>query len=95
VIRSFADAATERLFLTGMSRGLPSDILKRALMRLLQLDAAARLEDLRLPASNRLESLRGNRAGTYSIRVNDQWRVCFRFEDGDARDVAIVDTIEE
>ena len=60
-------------------------------MRLLQLDAATSLEDLRLPASNRLEALRGNRAGTYSIRVNDQWRVRFRFADGDAWDVAIVD----
>jgi len=91
VIRSFADPATERLFLTGASRRLPPDILKRAVMRLLQLDAATRLEDLRLPASNRLEAMRGNRAGSYSIRVNDKWRVCFRFVNGDAWDVEIVD----
>jgi proteic killer suppression protein len=91
VIRSFADAATERLFASGTSRRLPSDIIKRAMMRLLQLDAATRLEDLRLPVSNRLEALRGDRAGRYSIRINDQWRVCFRFESGDARDVEIVD----
>jgi toxin HigB-1 len=83
--------ATERLFVTGASRRLPPDILKRALMRLLQLDAATRLYDLRRPASNRLEALRGDRAGRYSIRVNDQWRVCFRFVDGDAWDVEIVD----
>lgn len=91
MIRSFADAATERLFASGTSRRLPSDIIKRAMMRLLQLDAATRLEDLRLPVSNRLEALRGDRAGRYSIRINDQWRVCFRFESGDARDVEIVD----
>ncbi len=91
MIRSFADTATERLFVTGMSRRLPTDILKRALMRLLQLDAVTRLDDLRQPVSNRLEALRGDRAGRYSIRVNDQWRVCFRFVDGDAWDVEIVD----
>ena len=73
------------------SRRLPPDILKRAMMRLIQLDAAPRLEDLRLPASNQLEALRGDRAGRYSIRVNDQWRVCIRFESGDAWDVEIVD----
>jgi proteic killer suppression protein len=91
VIRSFTDAATERLFASGTSRRLPRDILKRAMMRLIQLDAATRLEDLRLPASNRLEALRGDRAGRYSIRINDQWRVCFRFQNGDAWDVEIVD----
>ena len=91
MIRSFADAATERLFLTGKSRRLPPDIVKRAMMRLLQLDAATQLQDLRLPASNRLEALRGDRAGRYSIRVNDQWRACFRFANGDAWDVEIVD----
>jgi proteic killer suppression protein len=91
VIRSFADAATERLFETGSSRRLPPDILKRAMMRLLQLHAATSLEDIRLPVSNRLEPLRGDRAGRYSIRVNDQWRVCFRLVGGDAWDVEIVD----
>jgi proteic killer suppression protein len=91
VIRSFADIATERLFASGTSRRLPPDILKRAMMRLVQLDAATRLDDLRLPASNRLEAMRGDRAGSYSIRINDQWRVCFHFENGDAWDVEIVD----
>jgi proteic killer suppression protein len=91
VIRSFADAETERLFTTGRSRRLPSDVLRRAAMRLQQLDAATRLADLRLPPSNRLEALKGNRAGQHSIRINEQWRVCFRFADGDAFEVAITD----
>ena len=60
-------------------------------MRLVQLEAATRLADLRLPPSNRLEALRGDRAGWWSIRINDQWRVCFRFQNGDAFDVEITD----
>jgi len=60
-------------------------------MRLMQIDAAIRTEDLRLPPSNRLERLRGGRKGQWSIRINDQWRVCFRFEGGDAFDVEITD----
>lgn len=91
MIRSFADPETRRLFDTGKSRRLPPDILKRALMRLGQLQAAIQLEDLRLPPSNRLEGLSGNRAGQHSIRINDQWRVCFRFHDGDAFEVEITD----
>lgn len=91
MIRSFADAETQRLFETGKSRRLPRDILKRAAMCLLQLNAAIKLEDLRLPPSNRLEALKGERAGQHSIRVNDQWRLCFRFENGDAFDVEIAD----
>lgn len=59
-------------------------------MRLTQLNAAARIEDLRMPPSNRLEALHDDRHGQWSIRINDQWRVCFRFEDGDAFDVEIV-----
>jgi proteic killer suppression protein len=70
---------------------LPRDILRRAIMRLGQLNAATRLEDLRLPPSNRLEALKGNRRGQHSIRVNDQWRICFRFDNGDAFDVEITD----
>ena len=91
MIRSFADAETERFFVTGRSRRLPGDIVRRAAMRLRQLDAAIRIDDLRLLPSNRLEALKGDRAGRYSIRINDQWRVCFRFADGDAFEVAIVD----
>jgi toxin HigB-1 len=67
------------------------EILRRAAMRLRQLDAATTIVDLRLPPSNRLEALKGNRAGKHSIRINDRWRVCFRFADGDAFDVEITD----
>lgn len=91
MIKTFADAETERFFRTGKSRRLPPEILKRAAMRLIQLQAATRIEDLRLPPSNRLEPLARDRAGQWSIRVNDQWRVCSRFRDGDAFDVEIVD----
>ena len=73
------------------SRRVPTEIRKRAAMRLLQLNAATRIEDLRLPPSNRLERLHGDRAGQWSIRINDQWRVCFRFRNSDAFDVDIVD----
>ena len=91
MIHSFADADTERLFLTGRSRRLPSEILKRAMMRLLQLQSATRIDDLRMPSSNRLEVLKAERSGQYSVRVNDQWRLCFRFARGNAFDVEIVD----
>ena len=91
MIRSFADGKTERFYTTGKSRRLPTEILVRAAMRLIQVNAAHRLEDLRLPPSNRLEALKSDRAGQWSIRVNAQWRVCFRFKNGDAFDVEIVD----
>ena len=91
MIRSFADIETESFFTSGKSRRLPPDILKRAAMRLNQLHAATKAEDLRLPLSNHLEALTGNRTGQWSIRVNQQWRICFRFEKGDAFDVEIVD----
>jgi len=78
-------------FITGRSRRLPRDILRRAAMRMRQLDAATRIEDLGLPPSNRLEALKGDRAGQHSIRINDQWRVCFRFADGAAFDVEVTD----
>ena len=91
MIRSFASSETERFFATGKSRRLPRDILKRAAMRLTQLDGSVRLDDLRNPPSDRLEALAHDRAGQWSIRINDQWRVCFRFENGDAYDVEIVD----
>jgi len=91
VIRSFADKETESLFAAERTRRLPQDIQRRAMRRLYQLDAASSLEILRYPPSNRLEALKGDRAGQWSIRINDQWRVCFRFENGDAFDVEIVD----
>jgi proteic killer suppression protein len=72
-------------------KGFPADLVSRAQRRLAQLDAAVDLNDLRVPPSNRLEILRGDRAGFYSIRINDQWRICFDWKDGDAFDVEIVD----
>lgn len=91
MIQSFASTETENFFVTGKSRRLPSEIIKRAAMRLNQLHSALELDDLRLPPSNHLEALSGNRAGQWSIRINPQWRVCFKFENGDAFDVEIVD----
>ena len=91
MIRTFADAQTERFFTTGRSKHFPPDVLRRAGKRLTQLDAAVTLDDLRMPPSNRLEALSGDRAGQWSIRINDQWRVCFRFENGEACDVEITD----
>ena len=105
MIESFASTETERLFSTGKSRRLPPDILKRAVMRSTQLaasaepdhppvtqvDASAEVAGLRVPPSNRLEALTGDLAGQWSIRINDRWRLCFRFERGNAFDVEIVD----
>jgi toxin HigB-1 len=91
MIHSFADRETESLFRSGKSRRLPPALLRRAILRMNQLDHAGSLDDLRFPPSNRLEALRGERAGTWSLRINDQWRLCFRFEAGDAFDVEIVD----
>jgi toxin HigB-1 len=91
VIRSFGNRDTERLFAGGRPRGVLHDLLRRALSRLERIHAATRVEDLQVPPSHRLEALKGDRAGQWSITINDQWRVCFRFEDGDAFDVEIVD----
>jgi toxin HigB-1 len=91
MIRSFADDETESFCATGRSRRLPADIFKRAAMRLIQLNAAARVEDLRLPPSNHLEILKQDRRWQFNIRINDRWRICFRFENGDAFEVEIVD----
>ena len=91
MIRSFADKETELLFATERSRRLPPEIQRRALVKLNYLDHAEVLDDLRFPPSNRLELLRGDRAGRWSLRINDQWRLCFRFEGRDTFDVEIVD----
>ena len=91
MIRSFASDETESFYTTGKSRRLPTEIRATAAMRLTQLNAATRVDDLRLPLSNHLEALKGVRKGQWSIRINDQWRVCFRFEKSDAFDVEIVD----
>ena len=91
MIESFASSETESLFATGKSRRLPPEILKRAVMRLTQLHAATDVEDLRIPPSNRLEALTGDLIGKWSIRINDRWRLCFRFMNGNAYEVEIVD----
>jgi toxin HigB-1 len=91
VIRGFRASDTERLFRREPVRRFGADVQRVALRRLRQLDAAVVLDDLRAPPGNRLEKLRGAREGQFSIRVNDQWRVCFRWSGGDAHDVEIVD----
>ena len=91
MIRSFADRESQRLFARTPGRRFPPELHRVMLRKLVQLDAAERLEDLRIPPGNRLEALKGDRKGQHSIRVNDQWRVCFRWDDGDAYEVEIVD----
>ncbi|NCJ06079.1 type II toxin-antitoxin system RelE/ParE family toxin [Synechococcales cyanobacterium C] len=91
MIRSFRDKETQKVFERKRSRKLPSDIQQVALRKLRMLNRAETLQDLRVPPANRLERLAGNREGQYSIRVNNQWRICFVWQDGDALDVEIVD----
>ena len=91
VIKSFGDRDTERLFQRLPARKLAAGVQRVALRKLRILDAATVLDDLRVPLGNRLERLKGDRKGQYSIRINRQWRVCFRWRSGDAYDVEIVD----
>lgn len=91
VIKSFADKRTAALFAGHAVKGLPFQIQRRARARLQTLDAAKRLDDLRLPPGNRLEALKGDRAGQHGIRVNEHWRVCFVWRGGEARKVEIVE----
>ena len=91
MIRSFRDTETERLFLRERGSKLARPLQRAALRKLLLVDAAESLDDLRVPRGNRLEKLLGDRAGQYSIRINDQYRVCFRWQGSDAHDVEIVD----
>lgn len=91
MIRSFADKETERVWNGERSRDLPPDTQPTARRKLFQLDAAGRPGDLRVPPGNRFEELKGKRKGTYSVRINDQWRITFRWADGDAHDVRIED----
>ncbi len=92
MIASFADKVAERLFLHGTRPPrLPPDLVRPALRKLDMLNAAAQLADLRVPPGNRLEALRGDLAGFHSIRINEQWRVVFRWDSGYAHDVRIVD----
>jgi len=91
VIKTFADPHTQRLYTTGKSSRFPPEICDRAARKLEYLDLAARLDDLKVPRGNRLHALSGSRKGQYSISINDQWRICFRFRDGDAYDVEVCD----
>ena len=91
MIRSFTGRETERIWQGLRSRKFPDDIQDRALRKLRQLDASLLLNDLRNPPGNQLEPLKGDRAGQWSIRINDQWRICFRWVDNEACDVEITD----
>ena len=91
MIRSFRDKESERIFLRERAKKFSQAVQRAALRKLLLLDAADSPEDLRVPPGNRLEKLSGDRKGQYSIRVNDQWRVCFEWRDGDAFEVEVVD----
>jgi proteic killer suppression protein len=91
VIRSFRDKDTERLFAREPVKRWGPDVQRLGLRKLRMLDAATRIEDLRVPPGNRLEKLRGHRAGQWSVRVNDQWRLCFTWTDGEAHLVELVD----
>lgn len=91
MIKSFADKATAALFADERVRAFPSELRALARRKLAWLDAAGTVEQLRVPPGNRLEKLSGDRHGQWSIRLNDRWRLCFRFEDGHAYDVEIVD----
>ena len=91
MIRSFRDKESERIFLRERAKKFSQVVQRAALRKLLLLDAADSPEDLRVPPGNRLEKLSGDRKGQYSIRVNDQWRVCFQWRDGDAFEIEVVD----
>jgi len=91
MIKSFRDREAERIFNEQRSRKLPSAIQRTALRKLVQLDNAVTVNDLRVPPGNRLEALKGGRKGQHSIRINDQWRICFVWTDGDAYHVEIAD----
>jgi toxin HigB-1 len=91
MIKSFGNAAARAAWERRFAKGVPNDIIKVANRKLMQINSARTLGDLRAPPGNRLEALSGDRKGQHSIRINDQWRICFRWLDGDAHDVEIVD----
>jgi proteic killer suppression protein len=91
MIKSFADRRTQGLYVTGKAKRIPEGLARRAARKLEYIDLATRLDDLKVPPGNRLEALAGDRKGQHSIRVSDQWRICFRFVDGDAYDVEFCD----
>ena len=87
----FADKRTQELYSKGKSKKFPADVAPRAARKLEYVDLAVQLEDLKVPPGNRLHPLSGNRQGQHAISINDQWRICFRFEDGDAYEVEVCD----
>ena len=91
MIKTFADKRTLELYQTGKAKRFPQDVANRAVRKLEYVDLATSLDDLKVPPGNRLHRLEGDRKGQHAISVNDQWRICFRFEDGDAYDVEICD----
>ena len=91
MIKTFRDNETEKIFNRLVSRKLPQNIQHLARRKLVILDAATELNTLRVPPGNRLETLKGDRKGQHSIRINEQWRICFRWKAGDAYDVEIAD----
>lgn len=91
MIRNFKDKEAEKIFERQRSRKLPSEIQQVALRKLRMLNRSQTLQELRIPPANRLEHLSGDRDGQYSIRINNQWRICFEWQDGDALNVEIVD----
>jgi proteic killer suppression protein len=91
MIKSTKGKMIDKLIAGGSVKGFPSDIIRRAELKITMLDAATSLEDLKIPPSNHLEKLTHDRSGQYSIRINQQWRICFIWEDKDAYEVEIVD----
>jgi proteic killer suppression protein len=91
MIKSFRDKETEKIFNRYFSGKLPKKIQNNARKKLVILDSATEIEDLRVPPGNRLEALKGDRKGQHSIRINDQWRICFKWKDGNSYDVEITD----
>ena len=91
MIKTFADKNSQQIYIKGKSKRIAPDIIKRAIRHLEYLDLATGLEDLKVPPSNRLHALKGDRKGQHAISINDQWRICFRYVDGDAYEVEITD----
>jgi toxin HigB-1 len=91
MVKSFKDKETEKVYSREGSRKLPIDIQQVALRKLRMINNAKNLNDLRIPPANNLEKLKGNREGQYSVRMNSRWRICFKWEDGDAHEVEIAD----
>ena len=91
MIKTFADRRTQDLYVTGKAKRFPADLAVRAARKLEYLHLAVQLDDLKVPPGNKLHALAGNRKGQHAIAINDQWRICFQFANGDAYDVEICD----